>query len=113
MFLLILTLFSGNCNLNGEAASDDSCPQGQFDCGKLSGNSTQSVCISMESVCDGSPDCADGSDESLEKCAESCKDLHCVSKCQGMPDGSKGTCICPEGRLFFTTSVWLLLVLTR
>jgi len=86
-----------NCNLNGEAASDDSCPQGQFDCGKLSGNSTQSVCISMESVCDGSPDCADGSDESLEKCAESCKDLHCVSKCQGMPDGSKGTCICPEG----------------
>jgi len=84
----------------GSEGSEDAvvaieCGSQMFDCGVPS-NSTDR-CIALTKVCDGSEECPDGRDESSGNCTASCKDHHCGSTCQMMPDGSEGICTCPPG----------------
>jgi len=89
-----------NCHLGADAiASEVVCGENMFDCGSDAGSNTTETptCVPMDKVCDGKEDCPTGTDESSTDCPESCRNKHCQSQCQQMPDGTEGFCTCPTG----------------
>lgn len=60
---------------------------------------SEDECVSLDKVCNGSPDCTDKSDEG-GSCneTEKCKSFKCEEECQLLPTGP--ICLCKKGHAF-------------